>query len=93
MPQGVAGLVYIGRSINPEPSDQTDLNKWRRCNLGGGGEPTYEWGADRWALGASHPTGGAGRPHLMAPRPPLWCGVLSSLLEPSRVVFAVDKRD
>ena len=35
-------LVYIGRSVNPEPSDQTDLNKWHRYNLGGGGEPMYE---------------------------------------------------
>ena len=26
------GLVYIGRSVNPEPSDQIDLNKWHRCN-------------------------------------------------------------
>ena len=38
--RGVARLVYIGRSVNPEPSDQTDLNKRRRCHLGGGGEPT-----------------------------------------------------
>ena len=25
MPQGVAGLIYIGRSIQCEPLDQTDL--------------------------------------------------------------------
>ena len=54
------GAGYIGQSINPEPSDQTDLNKQRRCNLGDGGEPTQQWEADRWALGASQPTGGAG---------------------------------
>jgi hypothetical protein len=29
---GWQGLIYIGRSMNPEPSDQTDLNKRRRCN-------------------------------------------------------------
>ena len=50
-------------------------------------------GADRWALGAGYPAGGAGQPHLAVPRPPLWCGVFSSLLEPSGVVFAVDKHD
>ena len=33
------------------------------------------------------------QPHLVAPHPPLWCGVLMSLLEPSRVVFTVDKHD
>ena len=31
-PRGWQGLVYIGQSINPEPSNQTNLNKWRRCN-------------------------------------------------------------
>ena len=46
---GGQGLVYIGRSINSGPSDQTDLKERRRCNLGGGGEPTFEGGADRWA--------------------------------------------
>ena len=40
MPRGWQGLIYIGRSVNPEPSDQTDLNKRRRYNLGGGGELT-----------------------------------------------------
>jgi hypothetical protein len=39
-------MVYIGQSINPEPSDQNDLNKLRRCTLGGGGEPTFEVKAD-----------------------------------------------
>ena len=34
------GLVYIGWSINSGPLDQNDLKEWRRCNLGGGGEPT-----------------------------------------------------
>jgi hypothetical protein len=38
--RGWQGLVYIGRSINPKPLDQTNLNGWRRCNLGGAGEPT-----------------------------------------------------
>ena len=40
--------VYIGGSVNSEPSDQTDLKGWRRCNLGGGGEPTYEREPNRW---------------------------------------------
>jgi hypothetical protein len=39
--------VYIGGSVNSEPLDQTDLNKWCRCNLGGGGEPTFEGEADQ----------------------------------------------
>ena len=38
--RGWQGPIYIGRRVNHEPSDQTDLNKPRRCNLGGGGEPT-----------------------------------------------------
>jgi len=40
--------IYIGWSINPEPSDQTDLNKWRRLDLKGGGKPTFEVEADWW---------------------------------------------
>ena len=36
---------------------------------------------------------GAERPHLVVAWPPLRCGVLSSLLEPSGVDFAADKRD
>ena len=36
---------------------------------------------------------GASRPHLAVAWPPLRCGVLSSLLEPSVVDFAKDKRD
>ena len=67
-----------------EPSDQTDLNGWRRCNLGGGGEPTFEGGADRWGPQASRPAG----------THPLLRWVISwSVLEPSGVVFAVNKRD
>ena len=46
--KGWLGLVYIGRSVNRELLDQTDLNKRRRCNLGGGGELTFEGEADRW---------------------------------------------
>ena len=59
--RGWQGLVYIVQSINPEPSDQTNLNKQHRCNLGGGGEPTQQRGADRCALEAGRPTGGVGR--------------------------------
>ena len=42
------GLLYIGRSINSGPSDQTDLKERRRCNLGGGGELTFEGEANMW---------------------------------------------
>jgi hypothetical protein len=41
-------LIYIGRSINPKPLDQINLNKWRRCNLGGGGGTDVEAKADMW---------------------------------------------
>ena len=40
-------MVYIGRSINSGPLDQTNFKEWHRCNLGGGGEPTFEGEADR----------------------------------------------
>ena len=63
------GLLYIGRSINCRPSDQTNLKEWHRCNLGGGGEPTFEGGADRWAHGAGRPAGGVGQPHMVATYP------------------------
>ena len=86
-------VVYIGGSVNSRPLDQTDLKERRRCNLGGGGEPTFEGGADRWALGTRRPAGGAGRPHMAAPRGLLrwvafWC-----VLDPSQVVYIMDKRD
>ena len=42
--------VYIGGSVNSRPSDQTDLKGQRRCNLGGGGESTFEGETDMWAL-------------------------------------------
>jgi hypothetical protein len=38
--RGWQGLVYIGWSVNPEPSDPTNLNKRCRYNLGGDREPT-----------------------------------------------------
>ena len=62
----MVGLIYIGWSVNFGPSDQTNLKERRRCNLGDGGEPTFEGGADRWAQGAGQPTGGAGQPHMAA---------------------------
>ena len=55
-------LVYIGRSVNPEPSDQTNLNKRHRCNLGGSGGTDIEVEADTWAEGAGRPVGGVGHP-------------------------------
>ena len=70
-----------------------DEQEQRRCNLGGGGEPTFEGGADMWDKGVRRPVGGAGRPHLVASHPLLRCGVLSSLLESSGVRFTVDKRN
>ena len=53
---------------------------------------TFEGGADIWAQWAGWLIGGAGQPHMSAPRPPLLCGVFPSLLEPSGVVFTADKR-
>ena len=47
-------------------------------------------GGDR---GVEWSIGGASRPHMSASQPSLWCSVFLSLLEPSRVGFAVDKRD
>jgi hypothetical protein len=34
---GRSGVAYIARRDNPSPQDQTDLNKWFRLTLGGGG--------------------------------------------------------
>ena len=51
----------------------------------------YEGATARWGQGAGQIIGGAGQPHMSAPRRPHWCGVFLSLLESSRVVFAVDK--
>ena len=42
------GLIYICRSVNFEPSDQTDLNKRRRLDLNGGGKPTFEPAGPTW---------------------------------------------
>ena len=86
-------MLYMGRSINSAPSDQTDLKERRRCNLGGGGEPTFEGGADRWAQGAGRPAGGVGRPHMAATYPLLWWFAFYSLLESSHVGFIADKCD
>ena len=87
------GLLYIGRGINSGPSDQTDLKERRRCNLGGGGEPTFEGGPNRWAQGAGRTAGGADRPHMVATCPPLRWFAFWSLLESSHIGFAMDKRD
>ena len=45
------------------------------------------------SLGARRCLGGAGWPHLAVAWPLLRCGVLSSVLKPFGVDFAVDKRD
>ena len=76
------GLVYIGQSINSGPLDQTDLKEWRRCNLGGGGEPTFKEEHDMWVLWAGRPVGGAGQPHMSVP---LRSALVGCLLECSRV--------
>jgi hypothetical protein len=78
------GLQYIRGSINSEPSDQTNLKEQRRCNLGGDGEPTFEWGADRWGPQAGRPVGGGS--HLS------FASVVC-LLESSGVVSAADNYD
>ena len=87
------GLVYIGRSINSEPLDLSDLNKRRRYNLGGGGGTNIEAEAARWDQEVGRHIGGADRPH-MSPSVGLlrWRGFLCPL-EPFGVVFAVDKHD
>jgi hypothetical protein len=78
------GLVYMDRSINPEPSDQTNLNKWRRCNLGGSGGTDVEAEADMWDQGADWP-------HLSSPQGLYWVDAFWWPLEPSVVVFTIDK--
>jgi len=35
-------MYTYGQEHNSEPSDQTDLNKWRRLDLNGDREPTYK---------------------------------------------------
>jgi hypothetical protein len=65
---GGQGLIYIGRSVNPEPLDQTDSNKRWRCNLGGGGGTDIRAEPDMWDQGVDRPTGGASWPHLSSPR-------------------------
>jgi hypothetical protein len=64
-PRGWQGLVYIGRNINPEPSDQTDLNGWCGCSLGGGKNQRHETEAD----------GGPYKSASLQVGPP-WCGIL-----------------
>ena len=44
--EGVQGCIYRG-SLNSGPLDQTDLKGQCKCNLGGGGEPTFEAEIDR----------------------------------------------
>ena len=68
----VGSATYIGRSINPEPSDQTDLNKRRRLDLNGGGKLTFKAKADWWDPQASRPIGGASWSHMAASWGLLW---------------------
>jgi hypothetical protein len=84
---------YIGRSVNSEPSDQTDLNKRCRCNLGGGGGTDVEAEADMWDQGIDRPAGGVGWPYLSSPQGLPQGNAFWWPLEPSGVVFAADKRN
>ena len=59
-PGRVAGAGIYRPECLSEPLDQTDLKEWRRCNLGGGGEPTFKAEADWWDPQAGRPTSGAG---------------------------------
>ena len=82
--------VYIGRSINSRPSDQTYLKERHRCNLGHGGEPIFEGGADRWAQGGRV----AYKWGRLAPHGShLPFALVVCLLESSHVGFTVDKHD
>jgi hypothetical protein len=86
-------MVYIGRSINSEPLDQTNLKERRRCKPQGGGESTFKGGGRQVGLGAGWFASGASRPHLAASRPLLRWFASWSHLKPSRVIFVADKRD
>jgi hypothetical protein len=87
--RGGQGLVYIGRSVNPEPMNQTDFKKRRRCNLGDVEEPMLK---RRLTCGTKGPTGlQAG--HLSSLRGLPQGNVFWWPLEPSEVVFAADKRN
>jgi len=92
MPQGGGqGLVYIGWSVNPEPSDQTSLNKWHRCNLEGGGGTDVEAEADWCAQGIGGPKGGT--IHLASSQAPIWWSIFWCPLKPFGVVYAMEKHD
>ena len=88
--EGGYGLVYVGQSFNPKPLDQTDLNKWRRLDLNGGGKLTFKVEADWWDPQASRPAGGTDRPHMAAPWGLLRWKASWSLLESSHGVYAAE---
>jgi hypothetical protein len=48
--EGTRGHVgpLIHSIVKYEPSIGTDLEQQHRLDLGGGGEPTYKGGTDRW---------------------------------------------
>ena len=78
-PRGGYKYIYIGQSINSEPSDQTNSHKQHRCNLGGSGEPTLQWEANRAVPQADRPACGTGRPHLVGAQDLLWWRAFWSL--------------
>ena len=57
--RGVAGAGIYRPERPTLDIGSNQLKGWCRCNLGGGGEPTFEGGADMWAQGAGQLTGGA----------------------------------
>ena len=85
--------VYIGGSVNSGLSDQTDLKERHRCDLQDGGEPTFKGETDPWVPQADRLVGGAGRPHMLAPRRGSRWFAFWSVLESSHVGFIVDKHD
>jgi hypothetical protein len=68
--RGTMGPVgpWIHGNIKSEPLIRTNLEQWRRLNLGGCGEPTFEAEDDRWGQEADRPIGRAGRPHPSSSR-------------------------
>jgi hypothetical protein len=81
--------VYIARSKEPRPSDQTNLNERLILILKGGGRWIHETQPD-WLRGEDgHPRGQGARLVSMAGGPPLWWPFFSCLLEFSCVCVGV----
>ena len=89
MPSGGQGLIYIGRSVQREPLDQTNLRNGVDATQEAVENLHCNVEANRWAQGPGRlqvgPTGPPGSLYLSASA---WCP-----LEPSSVHFAVDKHN